>query len=104
MERAYFGPYPLTDEDNNLWETVVNKYEKAVQNVNSKINKYNLVVPILNKQMFVFNLKKEAHKILVNGNCSEKTNYPTYNKNKQDLQKSGDRQSFLDIFNVLFKN
>lgn len=104
MERAHFGPYPLSDDDNSLWETVVNKYEKAVQNVNSKINKYNLVVPILNKQLFALNLKKEAHKVLVNGKCSEKTKYCYYNKNKQDLQKSDGKQSFLDIFNVLFKN
>lgn len=104
MERTYFGPYPLNDDDNSLWENVVNKYEKAVQNVNTKINKYNLVVPILNKQLFVFNLKKEAHRILTSGKCGERTSYCFSNKNNQTVERRGDKQSFLDIFNVLFKH
>lgn len=104
MERKYFGPYPLNSEDGTLWESVINKYEKAVQNVNSKINKYNLVVPILNKQLFAFNLKKEAHKVLVNGKCSDKTNYCFNNKTKTDVVDGNERVSFLDVFNVLFKN
>lgn len=102
MERSYFGPHPLNNEDNNLWESVVNKYEEATKKVNSKIQKYNLVVPILNKQLFAFNLKKEAQKILVHGKCSEKTNYCLHKQSNQTIHKH-ERSSFLDMFNLFFK-
>lgn len=103
MERKYFGPYPLNPQDSALWESVVNKYDKAVQNVNNKINKYNLVVPILNKQLFIFNLNKEAHKVLINGKSSEKTNYCLH-KTNTTIENKRTFSSFLDVFNVLFKN
>lgn len=101
MERSYFGPYPLSDEDYNLWERAVSKYEKPVETVNGKINKYNLVVPILTKQMFAFDLQKEARKVLVNGTFREKTDYKVTDNRSRE---TNERQSFLDIFSVLFKN
>lgn len=102
MERSYFGPYPLNNEDANLWETVVNKYEKAVQNVNKKIHNYNLVVPILNKQLFEFNLKIEAEKVLIHGKYCERTKYFVKNTNGQPVEKYK-KESFLDLINFLFK-
>lgn len=103
MERRYFGPFPLSEEDGRLWERVVEKYEKAVENVNRKINKYNLVVPILNKQLFTFDLTKEARKVLVEGKAGEKTDY-CLGKKKSERVKRRNNESFLDILTVLFRN
>lgn len=102
MERSYFGPHPLNEGDASLWEKAVSKYERLAKNVNTKINKYNLVVPIMNKQQFVFDLKREADNVLVNGKCRDKTDYSFSKKNIDQVGTVNQRESFLDIFNLFF--
>ena len=43
---------------------VIENENRTIQILNKNIDKYNLVVPMLSGQMFHFNLKKEADKIL----------------------------------------
>lgn len=104
MERAYFGPCPLNEEDAVLWETAVKKYEKLVENINLKINKFNLVVPILNKQMFHVNLQKHANKVLVSGKHGLTTNYPLQQKQQEKIEEAEIKEnSIFDFFTVIFK-
>ncbi|KAK9885282.1 hypothetical protein WA026_010776 [Henosepilachna vigintioctopunctata] len=72
--RQYFKKYPLNEEDAYRWQESVSKYESRVKDLNSKIDKFNLVVPILNKQCFHINLKQEAQNILENGTYSSDDN------------------------------
>lgn len=71
MERKYFGPYPLSVEENIEWSDKVYQYKNIVDKINKKIEKFNLVVPVLNKQMFQISLENEAQKVMVNGESSE---------------------------------
>ncbi|XP_044758433.1 dnaJ homolog subfamily C member 28-like isoform X4 [Coccinella septempunctata] len=71
-ERKYFKKCPLNEADATRWLECIAKYEKQVKELNSKIDKFNLVVPILDKQIFHVDLEKEAGKALMNGvHCSD---------------------------------
>ncbi|GJQ81755.1 hypothetical protein Trydic_g302 [Trypoxylus dichotomus] len=48
MERSYLGPNPLPPNEMNKWDQVIDKHRKLLDNINKKINKFNLVVPVLN--------------------------------------------------------
>uniref|UniRef100_A0A0K8TG99 J domain-containing protein n=1 Tax=Lygus hesperus TaxID=30085 RepID=A0A0K8TG99_LYGHE len=62
--RAKIGPLPLNADDLTYWSTTLERLEHDVQYLNSKIDFYNLVVPILHKQMTHFSLPLEAEKML----------------------------------------
>lgn len=70
-ERKYFGPYPLSVEENIKWSEIVYKYKSFVENINKKISKFNLVVPVLSKQMVHVILENEAQKVVINGKSSD---------------------------------
>lgn len=70
-ERQYFGPYPLSVEENIEWSEQVYKYKDLVHKINKKITKFNLVVPILNKQIIPICLEKEAQKAIIIGDGYE---------------------------------
>ncbi|KAG8234071.1 hypothetical protein J437_LFUL013567 [Ladona fulva] len=81
-DRSYYGPNPLESLEAKQWISKVKKHEKAVKQLNSKIVKFNLLVPILEKQMFLFNLEKEANKILMEGKSDNA------NKNNKECRKA----------------
>lgn len=64
MKRKELGPVPLSHSDEHDWELAIESCRPLAQQINSKINKYNLLVPILQKQMLQVQLEKEAIKIL----------------------------------------
>lgn len=103
VERKYFAPHPLNEEDGQLWSTVVEKYEKVVEQINKKINKFNLVVPILNKQVLQVSLQKESEKILINGKCSSKTNYREIMKKSEECNAVNQGGSLFNMFSSMFK-
>ncbi|XP_065358174.1 dnaJ homolog subfamily C member 28 [Calliphora vicina] len=63
-ERCYFGEYPLVEMELQKWQDLLQKYDYEVQQINKNIDKYNLIVPILQNQFFRVNLQKIAEKIL----------------------------------------
>ncbi|KAK5641419.1 hypothetical protein RI129_009966 [Pyrocoelia pectoralis] len=97
-QRTLFPPHPFKGEQLLLWENVVQQHKKMVDEVNGKINKYNLLVPMINRQMFLMNLEKEAHKILVEG----KNNTDTIKYVKKNEQK-GKTSSIYGFLQLLFK-
>lgn len=50
-KRKSLGPVPLSHSDEHDWKLAIESCRPLVQQINSKINKYNLLVPILQKQM-----------------------------------------------------
>lgn len=66
-ERSYLGPFPLSSEETEEWKHIISTYRKLTEEINKKIDKFNLIVPIMNKQMIRVNLNREAEKILING-------------------------------------
>lgn len=95
-ERAFFGEFPLSETENQQWKTILKRYEYNVQEINKNIDKYNLIVPILENQFFRVNLDTIAEKILKDPDvvknqkrpvmtASNSTNTPSNQANKTDL-------------------
>ncbi|XP_063983331.1 dnaJ homolog subfamily C member 28 [Diachasmimorpha longicaudata] len=62
--RETLGPFPFTSEDLNIWDAALKSAETTAKRINDKINKYNLLVPILQKQMVQINLKNFEKKAM----------------------------------------
>ncbi|KAF6213920.1 hypothetical protein GE061_011646 [Apolygus lucorum] len=67
--RAKLGPLPLNANDLKYWSTTLERFEQDAQYLNAKIDFFNLVVPILNKQMTHYSLTSEAEKVLKDSVC-----------------------------------
>lgn len=67
--RNELGSLPLSLEKDKLWKNTLKNYQEIVNNINKKINKFNLLVPILQKQMLLINLNNIAKKILDKPSC-----------------------------------
>jgi DnaJ family protein C protein 28 len=63
-ERAKLGPVPLDDKDSIIWNKKLKTFENTEMQINKNIDKYNLIVPILGKQMVQIRLRTIADKIL----------------------------------------
>lgn len=102
MERKYFGPYPLTVEENVEWSDKVYKYKDLVNKLNNKITKFNLLVPILSKQMIHVNLENEAQKAIVQGKSS--SDVLRYNNVKKKIVDSNQQaENIFDMIHNFFK-
>lgn len=55
---------PLTAKDELIWNEKLEKFKTTTRQINNKIDRYNLVVPILRKQMFHVRLDKLAEEAL----------------------------------------
>jgi len=63
-KRSQLGNPPFSAQKLHEWETFCKKLSEGdVKDVNKKIYNYNLIVPMLNSQMFQFNLEAESKKI-----------------------------------------
>ena len=70
--RRRLGPPPFGRQELHTWDTVLAALAGGdVASVNRNIDKYNLVVPMMNGQMFHFDLAKEAAKVLQDYDPSE---------------------------------
>ncbi|XP_023936844.1 dnaJ homolog subfamily C member 28 [Bicyclus anynana] len=69
-ERMYLGPHPLNDTDQTKWQKIYDSNKLLAESLNFKINTYNLIVPLLNKQKFHVEFDKICQEILVNGKHS----------------------------------
>lgn len=63
--RNDIGELPLTSKDESIWENNLKKFETTTKQINNKIDKYNLLVPILQKQMLHIKLDELAKKALL---------------------------------------
>ncbi|PNF38254.1 hypothetical protein B7P43_G11610 [Cryptotermes secundus] len=98
--RTELGHLPLDNDDNNNWNEVLVKHEDMVKKLNAKIDKYNLLVPLLEKQKLHILLKRESENILKSG----KTRYDVRNQMHVPRIKVGEdhRSDFLSIFGSFY--
>ncbi|XP_058449642.1 dnaJ homolog subfamily C member 28 [Malaya genurostris] len=66
-ERGMLGEFPLNQQDELRWDKVLETHETMVDRINKRIDKFNLIVPVLNKQMIRVDLLKLSRKILETG-------------------------------------
>ncbi|KAF5306249.1 hypothetical protein FQA39_LY08947 [Lamprigera yunnana] len=103
LQRTNYPPCPLNEKEFTSWASLVEKYQETVNEINRKITKYNLLVPLLQWQMFFVNLEKEASKILL----SSKSNRDILNRikwKKKDKEESEETHNSLSSFiKMLFK-
>lgn len=94
----YLGPYPLSEVDIPRWNRVYESNKDLANSINNKINTYNLIVPLMNKQKFHIEFDKICNDILINGVHS-------VDKGKVDEQKAQtvSVQESDDIMGVFFK-
>lgn len=71
-ERMVLGPYPLNKADEVKWQRICEGNRDLVKTLNSKINKYNLIVPLINRQKFYVEIEKILDDTLKNGPHSMK--------------------------------
>ncbi|XP_017069883.2 LOW QUALITY PROTEIN: dnaJ homolog subfamily C member 28 [Drosophila eugracilis] len=63
-ERIYYGEWPLhLSEHIAAWQTFTQQHHEEVNQLNKLIDKYNLIVPILENQFFRLNLDRMAERI-----------------------------------------
>lgn len=93
--------YPAEQEDKIKWEHILAEYEKQVKEINKKIDKFNLIVPILSKQMMHIQLKMIGDKIIK----EEPSQYKTEEvpKNTQTPSDYGKNNLFSLISSILNK-
>jgi len=62
--RQKLGPAPLTDEKRESWISFCDQLKSdEVKTINKMIEKFNLIVPNMNNQMFLYNVEPDAEKI-----------------------------------------
>lgn len=66
-DRKELGPYPLNISDEKKWERMCQHNRDLAKSLNNKINTYNLIVPLLNKQKFHVDVEAIFEDVLKNG-------------------------------------
>ncbi|GFG29982.1 hypothetical protein Cfor_11764 [Coptotermes formosanus] len=98
--RMELGHLPLNDVDKNRWNDVLAKHKEMAKKLNAKIDKYNLLVPLLEKQKLHILLERESENILKTG----ATRYDVTNdaarasRNQHTEDQQSDFLSFLGSF------
>ncbi|XP_031553102.1 dnaJ homolog subfamily C member 28-like [Actinia tenebrosa] len=65
IKREQLGPMPFTKEDHQKWSNFEKGLTQKVQLIDRKIDKLNLIVPVLNRQRMHINLQKIINKALM---------------------------------------
>ena len=100
--RNNVGPIPLDFKEEETWNNILDEFKSTIKQINNKIDKYNLLVPVLQKQMFhikLDDLAKEALAIAPN-----KIKKYSYSKNKDsNFIANKDDSIFGFIFSIFNK-
>ncbi|XP_066593906.1 dnaJ homolog subfamily C member 28 isoform X2 [Prorops nasuta] len=100
--RNNFNPEPLNSEEQSKWAVIVESYRFLENQINKKIDKYNLLVPLLQKQMIHINLEVIAREIL--SKSPEKTLIKnTINYKNCTKQYQSKNYTLFDFINMFFK-
>jgi len=105
MSRQKMGPAPVNRDKFEEWHKLCDRLEKEdVLTLNRMIEKFNLIVPNMNHQKFLFKLQSEADKILntgYDGTISE-TFHPVVKEEK--VAEVTNKSTFIASFFHIFKN
>ncbi|KAL1138274.1 hypothetical protein AAG570_009963, partial [Ranatra chinensis] len=99
-ERSRLGPLPLSEREADIWARFKTGLADDVNYLNGRINTYNLIVPILQKQLLLYDLEKESERVLNEGHTKMDS------EEKQDMADSeehnNEKQTILNLFSSLF--
>jgi len=91
---------PLTQKDELIWNDKLEKFKTITRQINNKIDKYNLLVPILQKQMLHIRLDKLAEKALSIPPSKNIKKYADTSHENSKVSLSQDLFNFIsDLFN-----
>lgn len=82
------------------WDKLQENAIKKAADINKKIEKYNLVVPCIQKQMFYVNGQKETEKIAKYGMTKDKFKNMQYSADEEIKHNPRNIASFLESFLV----
>ena len=66
IQKRLFGDPPYSEAKSKQWKLHEENFRVSIQDINEKINNFNLIVPILNKQMVHYNCDREIKNIFSN--------------------------------------
>eukprot|EP00095_Tigriopus_kingsejongensis_P009811 maker-scaffold239_size242058-snap-gene-0.15 protein:Tk09811 transcript:maker-scaffold239_size242058-snap-gene-0.15-mRNA-1 annotation:"j domain-containing protein" len=66
-KRTTLGTFPLVGSELKAWTSFCESLQSDVRSLNRSIDNYNLMVPMLNGQMFHYDLERETLKVLEQG-------------------------------------
>lgn len=98
--RNDLGELPLTPEEAAVWEDNLEKLKISVKQINNKVDKYNLLVPILQKQMLHIRLDELAEKALLVAPLKNAKKYTKIQKYKNSNENIS--QDIFDLISHLF--
>lgn len=101
--RNDLGELPLSINDDTTWRNNLEKFETLAKQINSKIDKYNLVVPILQKQMLHINLEELAKKALAVPPLKKNAIKKYADNSRQNLNENISQDLFNFIIDVFSK-
>ncbi|XP_013193423.1 dnaJ homolog subfamily C member 28 isoform X2 [Amyelois transitella] len=98
-DRRKLGPCPLTSAEAEKWERLSELNRELAKSINTKINTYNLIVPLINRQKFHIDIESILDDVLKNGKTSNDVCKPE-RKVEPPAVVTGDSE---DLFAVFFK-
>ena len=63
VQRRLLGDPPYSETELKNWQNHEENFRSTINDINERINNFNLIVPILNKQMVQYNSDREVKKI-----------------------------------------
>ncbi|XP_059061477.1 dnaJ homolog subfamily C member 28 [Achroia grisella] len=99
-DRMSLGPHPLNVTEEAKWKELCDSNRDLAKSINNKINTYNLIVPLINKQKFHVEIDSIFEDVLKNG--VDSTNKPIEDK-KADVKNSVIVDNNEDFFGTFFK-
>ncbi|EDX04046.1 dnaJ homolog subfamily C member 28 [Drosophila simulans] len=103
QERKYYGEWPLQrQEDLAAWKVFTLNHQDDVQQLNKLIDKYNLIVPILENQFFRLNLDRMAEPIFKDPELQRNVIRPEMRaKHSSNIENQG--SSSTSLFSLISK-
>lgn len=97
---------PMTPNKTRLWNEVCEQFTENIKNLNKRINDFNLIVPILSRQMVHFNAKKEIAR--VQEVCEAQMEKTRAEENTKEIEHEHGREfdfktSFLKWMNLILR-
>ncbi|XP_027731388.1 dnaJ homolog subfamily C member 28 [Vombatus ursinus] len=96
--------YPMTSSELKQWSQDCEKFQENIKKLNKRINYFNLIVPILNRQKVHFDAEKEIARVLKNyenlieaGNMDNKS---TTNIETKNVKVVGVKEGFFKWLNL----
>ncbi|KOB64732.1 DnaJ-24 [Operophtera brumata] len=99
-ERSYLGPHPLCEKDSLKWDKIREDNKYLAETLNHKITKYNLIVPLINKQKFQVQYELMCEEILKNGTHSVERPV-VEEKKKVEVPASNNNDIFVSFLKAL---